>query len=80
MSLPNVSLADHISKVCMTDATTKKLQENKLKLHKNLKSMNLLENCTKETSILPAIQKPMFLKPILKKLVRTHIKFHTMAH
>ena len=77
MLLPNISLADHISKVCMTNATTKKLQESKLKLHENLKSMKLLENYTKETSILPAIQKPRFLKP---KLVRTHIKFHTMAH
>ena len=60
MSLPNVSLAHHISKVCLTNATTKKLQENKVKLHKNLKSMKLLKNCTKETSVLPETQKPRF--------------------
>ena len=60
MFLPNVPLADHISKVCLTNATTKKLQENKVKLHKNLKSMKLLKNCTKETSVLSAIQKPRF--------------------
>ena len=60
MSLPNISLADHILKVSSTNETTKKIQENKLKLHKNLKSMKLLKNCTKETSVLPAIQKPMF--------------------
>ena len=34
-------LADRISKECLTNATTEKLQENKLKLYKNLKSMKL---------------------------------------
>ena len=59
---PYISLADHISKVHLTNAKTKKLQENKVKLHKNLKSMKLSKNCTKETPVLPAIHKPRFLK------------------
>ena len=43
-------------KSMLANATTKKLQQNKPKLYKNLKIMKLLKNCTKETSILPAIQ------------------------
>ena len=63
MSFPNISLADCIWKVCLTNATKRKLQEIKLKLCENLKalwkleSIKLVKNCTKETSILPAIQK-----------------------
>ena len=37
MSLPNLSLADRISKVRLTNTSTEKLKENKLKLYKNLK-------------------------------------------
>ena len=33
MFLPNICQADRTSKVCLTNATTKKLQENKLKLY-----------------------------------------------
>ena len=60
MSFPNIYLADRIWKVCLTNATNKKLQEIKLKLYKNLKSIKLLKNYTKETSILPAVQKSRF--------------------
>ena len=37
MSLPNLSLADRVSKVRLTNTSTEKLKKNKLKLYKNLK-------------------------------------------
>ena len=53
-SLPNISLAARIKKTCLTNVKTK------LKLYENLKSIKLLTNCTKETSILPVTQKSRF--------------------
>ena len=52
MSLPNISLADR--------SDISKLEQNKLKLYKNLTSIKFLKNCRKETSILPAIHEPRF--------------------
>ena len=37
MFLPRISLADHILKVCLTNPSTKKFQENKLTLYQCLK-------------------------------------------
>ena len=38
----------------------RKLQENKLKLYENLKSIKLLKNGLKETSIVSVIEKSRF--------------------
>ena len=62
MFLPNISIVDRILRQCLANATTKKVQENKLKLYQNLKKIELLKNSTKETSILHAIQKSRFKK------------------
>ena len=59
MSLPY--LADQMSKICLTNASKKKLKENKLKLYKNLKNHEIVEelhernitfNCNSETKVL----------------------------
>ena len=62
MFLPNISIVDRILRQCLANATTKKVQENKLKLYQNLKRIKLLKNSTKETSVLHAIQKSRFKK------------------
>ena len=61
MSLTNLSLAGQMSKICLTNASKKKLKENKLKLYKNLKKHDTVEelheinirfNCNLEIKVL----------------------------
>lgn len=64
MSLPHTSLANPISKVCLANASTKKLQEIKLKLYKNLKKNEVVEElheininvtCNSKTKVLQSL-------------------------
>ena len=58
MPLPDLSLADRISKICLANSSNKKFKENKLKLYKKheiveeLHERNIRFNCNSEAKVL----------------------------